>query len=65
MRECLIASGILQVHPEIELDAANVGIWSKRVMLDTVVRDGDRVEIYRPLVADPKQVRRRRAREDR
>ncbi len=39
-----------------------VGIWSRRCELDTALRDGDRVEVYRPLVADPKAQRRSRAR---
>ena len=61
--QSVIASGLVQSHPEIDLDKADFGIWSERVSPDSLVRDGDRVEIYRPLVADPKQVRRQRARE--
>ena len=62
VRDCVIASGILRVHPEIDLDTAGVGVWSQRVAMDCVVRNGDRVEIYRPLIADPKVIRRQRAR---
>lgn len=65
MLQSVIASGVAQAHPEIDLDTADFGIWSERVTPDSLVRDGDRVEIYRPLVADPKQVRQQRAREGR
>ncbi|HJV82691.1 RnfH family protein [Noviherbaspirillum sp.] len=54
-------SGILRDVPEIDLAACRVGVYGKLKALDTVLRDGDRVEIYRPLVADPKESRRRRA----
>ena len=46
--------------PGLDLDVCPVGIFGKKKSLDTVLRDGDRVEIYRPLVADPKDARRRR-----
>ena len=54
-------SGLLEQFPEIDLNQTKVGIFSKAVPLTQVVRDGDRVEIYRPLIADPKEVRRKRA----
>lgn len=54
-------SGLLQEFPEIDLAAHPVGIYGKKKPLDTVVRHLDRIEIYRPLVADPKESRRRRA----
>jgi len=54
-------SGIALTFPEIGAVPAAVGIFGKRVRLDTPVCDGDRVEIYRPLIADPKEVRRARA----
>jgi len=57
------ASGILEAFPEIDLTKNKVGIFSKLVKLDEAVRDRDRVEIYRPLIADPKEVRRKRAEE--
>ena len=54
-------SGILEKFPEIVLTEFNVGIFSKLTKLESVLRDKDRVEIYRPLIADPKEVRRKRA----
>ena len=63
VHQSVIASGILQEHPGIDVDSAEFGIWSERVAHDCLVQDGDRVEIYRPLIADPKLVRRERARE--
>ena len=54
-------SGILEKFPEIDLTQFKVGIFSKLTKLDAVLRDKDRVEIYRPLIADPKEVRRKRA----
>jgi putative ubiquitin-RnfH superfamily antitoxin RatB of RatAB toxin-antitoxin module len=54
-------SGILNEHPEIDLARAKLGIFSRRVDPDSPVRAGDRIEIYRPLIADPKAVRRQRA----
>lgn len=57
-------SGILEQFPEIELAGANkVGIYGKLAKLDAVVKDKDRIEIYRPLIADPKEIRRKRAEE--
>jgi putative ubiquitin-RnfH superfamily antitoxin RatB of RatAB toxin-antitoxin module len=55
------ASGITTLHPEIDLATAKVGIFGKLASADTVLHGGDRVEIYRPLVADPKEARRARA----
>lgn len=57
------ASGILDLHPEIDLFSNKVGIWNKSKRLTELVRENDRIEIYRPLIADPKAVRRRRAEE--
>ena len=57
------ASGILAHHPEIDLTSASVGVFGLPAQLDTLLRDRDRVEIYRPLVADAREARRRRARE--
>lgn len=56
-------SGILDKFPEIDMSSAKVGIWNKASELTTVLREKDRVEIYRPLIADPKEVRRKRAEE--
>jgi len=61
--DAIRASGVLEAHPEIDLAKNKVGIFSKLVKLDEKVRDRDRVEIYRPLIADPKEVRRKRAEE--
>jgi len=57
------ASGIMEKFPEIDLDINKIGIFGKLSKLDTVLRHLDRVEIYRPLIADPKEVRRQRAAE--
>jgi len=63
VRQAIEASGLLQKHPEIDLAKNKVGIFAKLSKLDASLRDLDRVEIYRPLVADPKEVRRQRAAE--
>jgi len=55
------ASGLVAEFPEIDLVAPRLGIFGKAVAVTTVLRAHDRVEIYRPLLADPKEVRRRRA----
>ncbi|MDH3287040.1 MAG: RnfH family protein [Betaproteobacteria bacterium] len=55
-------SGIASKFPEIGAAPDRVGVFGQRVRLDALVRDGDRVEIYRLLTADPKEVRRARAR---
>ena len=61
-RQAIEASGLLEKYPDIELDRRNkLGIYAKLVKLDAEVRDRDRVEIYRPLIADPKAVRKKRA----
>jgi putative ubiquitin-RnfH superfamily antitoxin RatB of RatAB toxin-antitoxin module len=57
------ASGVLDKYPEIDLDKNKMGIFGKLTKADAVVRDKDRIEIYRPLIADPKEVRRKRAEE--
>lgn len=54
-------SGVLQDIPGIDLALQPVGLYGKKRPLDTVLRERDRIEIYRPLVADPKESRRRRA----
>lgn len=61
--QALEASGIAQKHPEIDLARNKLGIFGKLTKPDAVLRDRDRVEIYRPLIADPKEVRRKRAEE--
>ena len=54
-------SGLLDEVPEIDLAASRVGIHGKSRALDTVLRDSDRIEVYRPLIAYPKESRRKRA----
>ncbi len=61
--EAVRRSGVLEKHPEIDLATARLGVFGKHVKADTPLRERDRVEIYRPLVADPKEVRRQRAAE--
>jgi hypothetical protein len=56
-------SGILERFPEIDLSVNKVGIFGKMARLDQVLQNGDRVEIYVPLIADPKQARKDRAAE--
>jgi putative ubiquitin-RnfH superfamily antitoxin RatB of RatAB toxin-antitoxin module len=55
------ASGITTLHPVLVVGCTKVGIFGKLATADTVLHGGDRVEIYRPLVADPKEARRARA----
>lgn len=61
VEEAIQYSGILQQYPEIDLTKNKIGIFSKLVALTTQVKEGDRVEIYQPLLIDPKQARRQRA----
>ncbi|MBT68483.1 MAG: RnfH family protein [Thiotrichales bacterium] len=61
LKEAVEASGILDTFEEIDLSKDRVGIFSKFATLETVLREKDRVEIYRPLIADPKKVRKERA----
>jgi uncharacterized protein len=53
-------SGILEKFPEIDLGLNKVGIFGKLAKTEMILRDRDRVEIYRALIADPKETRRRR-----
>ena len=59
--EAINLSGVLEEFPEINLDINPVGIYSKKVTLDSVVKNGDRIEIYRALRVSPKEARRLRA----
>jgi len=63
IKEAIEASGVLDTYDQIDLTRDKVGIFSKFSTLDTVLREKDRVEIYRPLIADPKKVRKERAAE--
>ncbi len=60
VRQAIDLSGIRTAHPEIDISSVRVGIFGSVASLDAVLADGDRVEIYRPLLADPKETRRRR-----
>jgi len=61
IEQAIRQSGIMEHFPEIDLEKQAVGIFGKLKKLDTPLREGDRVEIYRPLIADPKEVRKQRA----
>ncbi len=61
VREAVESSGILRMFPEIDLTVNKVGVWSRTVRLEDSLQPGDRIEIYRPLIADPKDMRKRRA----
>lgn len=63
LRNAIERSGILEQFPDIDLDKSKVGIFGKLAKLDNPLRARDRVEIYRPLIADPKEVRKKRAAE--
>ena len=63
IEQAIKLSGVLETFPEIDLDTNKVGVFSKLGKLDQVLREKDRVEIYRKLIADPKQVRKQRAAE--
>ncbi|APV51778.1 hypothetical protein BWI17_20070 [Betaproteobacteria bacterium GR16-43] len=61
--DALAAAHLERRYPTLDVAACRVGIWSRPCAADARLREGDRVELYRPLIADPKQVRRARARE--
>jgi putative ubiquitin-RnfH superfamily antitoxin RatB of RatAB toxin-antitoxin module len=61
--QALESSGLLQKYPEIDVRKNKFGIYAKLTKPEAVLRDKDRVEIYRPLIADPKEVRKQRAAE--
>ena len=61
VEQAIQASGLLTLRDDIDLSKNKVGIYSRPAKLQDVVNDGDRVEIYRPLIADPKELRRQRA----
>lgn len=63
LSQALEASGLPGKYPEIDMVKGKFGSYSKLLKLDTILRDRDRVEIYRPLIADPKEVRKQRAAE--
>ncbi len=59
--EAITQSGIVDEFPDLVIDPARVGIFGNKARLEDELRSGDRVEIYRPLIADPKEARRKRA----
>ena len=61
--EAIQLSGIVKKFPEIDLSVNQIGIFGKLTQLDHIMRERDRIEIYRPLIADPKEIRRQRAAE--
>ena len=56
-------SGLMEKYPEIDLEKGKFGLYGKLSKTDVVLREKDRVDIYRPLIADPKEVRKKRAEE--
>lgn len=63
IQNAIVQSGVLEKYTEIDLRQNKVGIFSRLAKLTDVVENGDRIEIYRPLIADPKEIRRKRAAE--
>ncbi|MBL0165794.1 MAG: RnfH family protein [Propionivibrio sp.] len=63
VRQAIEASGVLLKYPEIDLSKNKIGVFARLAKPDAPLRDRDRVEIYRPLIADPKEVRKQRAAE--
>ncbi|OOF71109.1 RnfH family protein [Rodentibacter caecimuris] len=63
VQTAILQSGILQQFTDIDLRENKVGIFSRPTKLTDILKEGDRVEIYRPLLADPKEIRRKRAAE--
>ena len=61
VRQVILESGVLEQYPELDLDTMKVGLFGKMTTMKQKVRDKDRIEIYRPLIADPKEVRKKRA----
>lgn len=61
VEQAILASGLLELRNDIDLASNKVGIYSRPAKLNDVLNEGDRVEIYRPLIADPKELRRQRA----
>jgi len=61
VRDAARQSGIDQHFPEIDLQSCELGVFGKAVTDDYELTNGDRIEIYRPLIADPKEIRRQRA----
>jgi putative ubiquitin-RnfH superfamily antitoxin RatB of RatAB toxin-antitoxin module len=62
LRQALAASGLAEEFPDLDLAAATVGVWGRKAGWDQVLRERDRVEVYRGLKVDPKVARRERFR---
>lgn len=60
VEQAIVASGLLELRRDIDLSRNKVGVFSRPVKLGDTLQEGDRVEIYRPLIADPKELRRQR-----
>ena len=63
IQNAIVQSGVLEKYTEIDLHQNKVGIFSRTAKLTDIVENGDRIEIYRPLIADPKEIRRKKAEE--
>ncbi|EIG26201.1 RnfH family protein [Haemophilus paraphrohaemolyticus] len=63
IQNAIVQSGVLEKYTEIDLRQNKVGIFSRAAKLTDIVENGDRIEIYRPLIADPKEIRRKKAEE--
>ena len=62
-QQAIERSGILERFPEIDLASAKVGVFGKLTQLNATINPGDRIEIYRPVIADPQEARKKRAAE--
>lgn len=63
VQNVILQSGILQKYTEIDLNINKIGIFSRPTKLTDIIENGDRIEIYRPLIANPKEIRKKRAKE--
>ena len=63
VKDVILQSSLLKEYPELDIESLSVGLFGKATKMTQVVREKDRVEIYRPLIADPKEVRKRKAAE--
>ena len=61
LEDAVKLSGILERYPEIDFETVKMGIFGKVAKRDVVLKEGDRIELYRPLIADPKAARQKRA----
>lgn len=61
VNDAILQSQLLKTYPDIDLQKNKVGIFGRTVNLQTELQEGDRLEIYRPLLADPREIRRQRA----